>query len=54
MKPAHLLELLLLAALWGASFLFIRLGAHEFGPLALAGLRVVGASALLRSEEHTS
>jgi drug/metabolite transporter (DMT)-like permease len=47
MKLAHLLELLLLAALWGASFLFIRLGAHEFGPLALAGLRVVGASALL-------
>ena len=47
MKPAHLFELLLLAALWGASFLFIRLGAHEFGPLALAGLRVVGATALL-------
>jgi len=47
MKPAHLAELLLLAALWGASFLFIRMGAHEFGPLALAGLRVAGASLLL-------
>lgn len=47
MKPAHLAELLLLAALWGASFLFIRMGAHEFGPLALAALRVSGASLLL-------
>ena len=28
-------ELLLLAALWGASFLCMRLGAAEFGPLAL-------------------
>lgn len=36
-------ELLLLAAIWGASFLFIRLGAAAFGPLALAGVRVVGA-----------
>jgi hypothetical protein len=29
-------ELALLAAVWGASFLFMRLGAGEFGPLALA------------------
>ncbi len=40
-------ELVLLAALWGASFLFMRLGAHEFGPLALAFLRVTGALLML-------
>jgi drug/metabolite transporter (DMT)-like permease len=47
MKPRDLAELLALAALWGASFLFMRLGAAAFGPVALAGLRVVGASAVL-------
>jgi hypothetical protein len=33
-------DLLLLAALWGASFLFMRMGAGEFGPLALSAVRV--------------
>lgn len=47
MKPRDLAELLALAALWGASFLFMRLGAGEFGPVALAGLRVVGATLFL-------
>ncbi len=47
MKSRDLGELLALAALWGASFLFMRLGAGEFGPVALAGLRVVGASLFL-------
>jgi drug/metabolite transporter (DMT)-like permease len=47
MKPFDLGELVLLAALWGASFLFMRLGAHEFGPLALAFVRVGLASVLL-------
>ena len=47
MKRQDLLELVLLAALWGASFLFIRLGASEFGPLALAWLRVAGAALVL-------
>jgi drug/metabolite transporter (DMT)-like permease len=41
------IDLLLLGALWGGSFLFMRLGAHEFGPVALVFLRVAGASALL-------
>ncbi|MFM2066295.1 MAG: hypothetical protein RLZZ584_1204 [Pseudomonadota bacterium] len=41
------IELLCLAAIWGASFLFMRLGATEFGALALAFLRVAGASLLL-------
>ncbi|MBL8340666.1 MAG: DMT family transporter [Rubrivivax sp.] len=47
MKPRDLAELLLLGALWGASFLFMRMGAVEFGPLALVFLRVAGAAALL-------
>lgn len=47
MKPFDLGELVLLAALWGASFLFMRLGAHDFGPLALAFVRVGLASVLL-------
>lgn len=41
------LEFLLLAALWGASFLFMRLGAADFGPLPTAGLRVALASLFL-------
>ncbi|MCB8747448.1 DMT family transporter [Rhodoferax sp. U2-2l] len=44
-KKPWLLEFLLLAALWGASFLFMRLGAAEFGPLPTAGIRV-GIAAL--------
>ncbi len=47
MKPRDLLDLLCLAGLWGASFLFMRLGAHAFGPVALVFLRVAGASLLL-------
>ncbi|MFV0681176.1 DMT family transporter [Ottowia sp.] len=42
------LQFLLLSAIWGASFLFMRLGAVEFGPLPTAGLRVgIAALALL-------
>lgn len=40
-------ELLSLAALWGGSYLFMRMGAGEFGPVALVALRVAGASLLL-------
>jgi len=40
-------ELLLLGALWGASFLFMRMGAADFGPAALVFVRVAGAAALL-------
>ena len=47
MKARDLIDLVLLGALWGASFLFMRLGAHEFGPVALVFLRVAGASILL-------
>lgn len=45
MTPLLLLEFAVLGALWGASFLFMRLGAAEFGPVATAGLRV-GIAAL--------
>jgi drug/metabolite transporter (DMT)-like permease len=45
MTPVLLLEFVILAALWGASFLFMRLGAAEFGPAPTAGLRV-GLAAL--------
>jgi drug/metabolite transporter (DMT)-like permease len=47
MKRSDIVELVVLAALWGASFLFLRMGAAEFGPVALACVRVVGASCFL-------
>jgi len=47
LKGADLAELFGLAALWGASFLFMRLGAAEFGPAPLAALRVIGATLCL-------
>jgi drug/metabolite transporter (DMT)-like permease len=34
------IDFILLAALWGASFLFMRVAAREFGAIATAGLRV--------------
>ncbi|MBF5006719.1 DMT family transporter [Diaphorobacter caeni] len=40
-------EFLLLSAIWGASFLFMRMGAVEFGPFPTAGLRVALAAVLL-------
>ncbi len=47
MQPRDALTLVALAALWGASFLFMRLGARDFGAVALAALRVAIASAVL-------
>ena len=40
-------EFFLLSGLWGASFLFMRLGASEFGPFPTAGLRVALATLFL-------
>lgn len=47
MKPRDLADLAMLAALWGASFLFMRVAVPEFGPVALSAVRVAGAALLL-------
>ena len=46
-RQRDLAELLLLAALWGAAFLLMRICAPEFGPAALVFVRVGGAALLL-------
>jgi len=40
-------DFLLLSAIWGSSFLAVRLGAHEFGALPTAGVRTAIASLVL-------
>lgn len=47
MKSQDLVELVLLAALWGASFLFMRISAPEFGAVALVAVRVALAALAL-------
>ena len=47
MKPRDIADLVLLAALWGASFLFMRVTAPHFGAVPLAALRVAGAALVL-------
>jgi len=47
MKAADVVDLLLLAALWGASFLFMRVAVPAFGAVALVEVRVVVAAAFL-------
>ena len=49
MKLRDLLDFTLLAALWGASFLFTRIAAPAFGPLAIADLRTAIAALVLLS-----
>ncbi|MCZ2496527.1 EamA family transporter [Xylophilus sp. Kf1] len=44
--PRWAFDFFALAAIWGASFLFMRMGAREFGPFATAGMRV-GVAALV-------
>lgn len=43
----NLIELILLAAIWGASFLFMRIAVPELGPIALIALRVGIAAIVL-------
>ena len=40
MRTRHLLQLVLLSALWGASFLFIRIASPALGPHVAAALRI--------------
>lgn len=47
MKARDGIDLVMLAALWGAAFLFMRMGAAAFGPVALAAVRVTGAACFL-------
>lgn len=47
MTPRNLFDLVLLAALWGGSFLFMRYAAPAFGAIALIWLRVAIAAACL-------
>lgn len=48
MKGRDVADLLLLGALWGASFLFMRVAVPQFGPLPLMAVRCgVGAAVLL-------
>jgi drug/metabolite transporter (DMT)-like permease len=47
MNTALAFEFVLLAAIWGGSFLLMKLGAAEFGPFAMAFLRVLLASLFL-------
>lgn len=47
MKRRDIFDLVLLAALWGASFLFTRMAVPAFGALAIAELRVAVAALVL-------
>lgn len=43
----NILQLIVLGAIWGASFLFLRLAVNDFGPVALIEVRLALASAML-------
>lgn len=47
MPLRYILQLVLLASLWGASFLFMRVATPEFGAVALIQIRVLCASLVL-------
>ena len=47
MASRDAVDLLILGALWGASFLFMRIAAPEFGPIPLIFVRVAIAAMLL-------
>jgi drug/metabolite transporter (DMT)-like permease len=47
MKTRDLSEMLFLAAVWGGSFLFLRIASPALGPLGVAAWRVSGAALLL-------
>ncbi|MBC5784356.1 DMT family transporter [Ramlibacter sp. USB13] len=47
MSFASVIDFIALAAIWGASFLFMRLAVGDFGPVATAAMRVAIATAFL-------
>ena len=47
MKRRDLIDLLLLAMLWGGSFLFMRVSVPEFGPMPMVEMRVAVAALFL-------
>ncbi len=47
MKRIDLAVMLLLAAIWGASFLFLRIASPIVGPVAVAAIRTLGATLVL-------
>ncbi|TAG48571.1 MAG: hypothetical protein EAZ30_05210 [Betaproteobacteria bacterium] len=47
MSASSFLKLMVLGAVWGAAFMFMRIAAPEFGALALAGARVVIACVVM-------
>jgi len=47
MTARYVLELLLLASIWCASFIFMRIGSPEFGPILFMALRTLTASLFL-------
>ena len=49
MKTSQFAELLLLAAIWGSSFLFMRVGSPELGPILFSAIRTLIASLFLMS-----
>ena len=49
MKRSYLLPLLLLSAIWGSSYMFIKVGIRDFSPAALVELRLLLAGAVLVS-----
>lgn len=56
MKSRDIASLILLGALWGGSFLFMRMAADPFGVMALAGMRAIVAALcfvpLMASRSH--
>jgi drug/metabolite transporter (DMT)-like permease len=47
MRPSDIGRLLLLALIWGASFVFIKLGLRGFSPLEMVGVRLLFGAAVL-------
>ena len=47
MKGRDIFDLVLLGALWGGSFIFMRIASPEFGPVPLVAIRIAVAAACL-------